>query len=84
MAEGIVVGSPGFDDPPGCGPAQKDMLVEAFVTQAADPRLSANAFCMGLPGAMKYQPRHVPAISTAYEVSSGPLSLTTSHSGPRS
>ena len=35
-AVGVVVGAPSFDDPPGRVQAGKDMLVEAFVAQAAD------------------------------------------------
>ena len=31
---GIIVGPPSFDDPPGCGQALEDVLIEAFVAQA--------------------------------------------------
>ena len=38
-AVGIVVGSPGFDDPPDRGQAGKDVLIEALITQPADQTL---------------------------------------------
>ena len=38
-AVGIVVGSPGFNDPPDRGQAGKDVLIEALITQPADQTL---------------------------------------------